>query len=220
MIKAVIFDMDGVMIDSEPLWEKTEKIIMARKGLVYTPVYREKIVGLGQKDSAKLLKDTFSLDDEIEDIINTRISILLDIYDKELELVYGLINLLNLLSEKPVGVALASSSPKRVIDFVLGKFGLNSYFEPVVSGDFVENGKPHPEIYLHTAELLSLKPGECVVIEDSINGVRSSKSAGMYCVAVPDKRLDPTGFIDADIRVDKLSDIDTGMLLNFSSSLS
>jgi len=168
MIKAVIFDMDGVMIDSEPLWEKTEKIMMARKGLVYNPVYREKIVGLGQKESAILLKKTFSLNEDIEDIIDQRISVLLDIYDRELSLVTGLTELLDSVSKSALKVALASSSPLRVIEFVLCKFDLNKYFDLVVSGDMVEHGKPSPDIYNYTAESLGLECDECVVIEDSI----------------------------------------------------
>ncbi len=218
MIKAVIFDMDGVMIDSEPLWEKTEKIMMANRGLVYTPVYREKIVGLGQKDSAILLKDTFGLEDETEEIINSRISILLDIYDEELELVSGLESLLESLSDSPLKVALASSSPIRVINFVLDKFELGKYFDPVVSGDMVENGKPNPDIYLHTAGLMGLNPTECVVIEDSINGVVSAKAADMNCIAVPDKRLDPSGFKKADVIMDELEMVKLEALMNFRSS--
>lgn len=215
MIKAVIFDMDGVMIDSEPLWEKTEKIMMARKGLVYNPVYREKIVGLGQKESAVLLKETFSLEQDIEQIINERISVLFDIYDKELELVEGLMNLIEDVSKNSLKVALASSSPKRVIDFVLDKFDLNGYFNPVVSGDMVENGKPEPDIYVYTADRLGLESRECVVIEDSINGVISAKAAGMYCIAVPDKRLDPGGFNKADMILSDLESVGLEVLTNF-----
>ncbi len=168
MIRVVIFDMDGVMIDSKPLWEKTEKIMMARKGLVYNPVYREKIIGLGQKESAVLLKKTFSLNENIEDIIDQRISVLLDIYDRELSLVRGLTELLDSVSKSTLKVALASSSPLRVIEFVLCKFDLNKYFDLVVSGDMVEHGKPSPDIYNYTAESLGLECDECVVIEDSI----------------------------------------------------
>lgn len=216
MINAVIFDMDGVMIDSEPLWERTEKIMMAGKGLEYTPVYREKIVGLGQKDSAKLLKHTFSLSSEIEDIINERLSILLDIYDKELLLNYGLLDLLNDLTENNIRRALASSSPYKVIKFVLDKFDINKYYETVISGDFVESGKPEPDIYLYTANRLGLKPESCVVIEDSINGIISAKKAGMKCIAVPDKRLDPAGFRPADIILDSVADINLSIIKKFN----
>ena len=186
--------------------------MMARKGLVYNPVYREKIVGLGQKESAILLKKTFSLNENIEDIIDQRISVLLDIYDRELSLVRGLTDLLDSVSKSTLKVALASSSPLRVIEFVLGKFDLNKYFNLVISGDMVEHGKPSPDIYNYTAESLGLACDECVVIEDSINGVISVKSAGMYCIAVPDKRLDPSGFEKADIIMSNLEYVDLQVL--------
>ena len=216
MINAVIFDMDGVMIDSEPLWERTEKIMMVRKGLEYSPLYREKIVGLGQKDSAKLLKHTFSLKSEIGDIINERLSILLDIYKKELVLNSGLTKLLHELTNNSFKIALTSSSPLRVIKFVLDKFDINKYYKTVVSGDFVEHGKPEPDIYLYTAELLGLKPETCVVIEDSINGILSAKRAGMKCIAVPDKRLDPAGFSPADIILESIADVDLHIIKKIS----
>src|SRR5919109_2649403 len=100
MIKAVIFDMDGVMIDSEPLWEKTERILMARRNIDYNPTYRDKIVGLNQNDSAKLLRETFNLPETTKEIIAERIDTLLILYQKELELVKGLLNLLEELRDK------------------------------------------------------------------------------------------------------------------------
>lgn len=207
MINAVIFDMDGVMIDSEPLWEKTERILLARRGIDYSPDYRDKIVGLNQRDSGQLLVDTFDLDETVEDIINERISILTSIYEKELELIPALVPLLKQLAGEGYRLALASSSPLRVITFVLDMFSLHNHFLAVVSGDSVGNGKPHPDIYVHTAETLGVKPAECVAIEDSINGLRSAKGAGMYCIAIPDKRLTPEQFESADVILDSLREL-------------
>ena len=207
MINAVIFDMDGVMIDSEPLWEKTERILLARRGIDYSPDYRDKIVGLNQRDSGQLLVDTFDLDETVEDIINERISILTSIYEKELELIPALMPLLEQLAGEGYRLAVASSSPLRVVTFVLDMFSLHNHFLTVVSGDSVGNGKPHPDIYLHTAEMLGVVPAECVAIEDSINGLRSAKGAGMYCIAIPDKRLTPDQFESADVILDSLREL-------------
>ncbi|MCC6712460.1 MAG: HAD family phosphatase [Candidatus Dadabacteria bacterium] len=207
MINAVIFDMDGIMIDSEPLWEKTERILLARRNIDYSPDYRDKIVGLNQRDSGRLLVDTFDLEETVEDIINERISILTSIYEKELELIPALLPLLERLGEEGYGLAVASSSPLRVVSFVLDMFSLRGHFLAVVSGDSVANGKPHPDIYVHTAETLGVTPAECVAIEDSINGLRSAKGAGMYCIAVPDKRLTPAQFKDADVILGSLREI-------------
>ncbi len=207
MINAVIFDMDGVMIDSEPLWEKTERILLARRSIDYSPDYRDKIVGLNQRDSGRLLVDTFDLDETVEDIINERISILTSIYEEELELIPALVPLLEQLAREGYRLAVASSSPLRVVTFVLDMFSLYDHFLTVVSGDSVGNGKPHPDIYLHTAEMLGVAPAECVAIEDSINGLRSAKGAGMYCIAIPDKRLTPDQFESADVILDSLREL-------------
>jgi len=207
MIKAVIFDMDGVMIDSEPLWEKTERILLAKRNIDYSPEYRDMIVGLNQKDSGRLLKDTFSLPESVDEIISERVDILTAIYEKELELVSALSPLLEALKQKSYMLAVASSSPLRVINFVLDMFSLHGYFDAVVSGECTENGKPHPDIYLHTAERLQVNPAECVAIEDSINGVRSATSAGMYCIAIPDKRLSREPFDIAHLILESLGEL-------------
>ena len=214
MIKAVIFDMDGVMINSEPLWEKTERKLLARRGIDYSPDYRDKIVGLNQKDSGRLLVDTFELDETVEDIINERVDILTEIYKKELETVEPLVPLLNELRNEGVPLAVASSSPMRLIKFVLEMFSLEDYFEVLVSGECTENGKPHPDIYLEAARLLGVEPSECLAIEDSINGVLSAKAAGMVCVAVPDKRLTPDRFKDADFIYPELGQITLDLIRN------
>jgi HAD superfamily hydrolase (TIGR01509 family) len=215
MIKAVIFDMDGVMIDSEPLWEKTERILLARRDIEYTPTYRDQIVGLNQNDSGKLLIDTFELNEKVEDVISERVEILTAIYEEELEVVRDLIPLLDDLRDHQFKLAIASSSPLRVINFVLDMFSLHEYFPTVVSGECTDNGKPHPAIYLHTADRLEVEPSECVAIEDSINGLRSAKAAGMYCIAVPDKRLSQVEFQNADLIVPNLSRISPELIKFF-----
>ncbi|MGQ0794287.1 MAG: HAD family hydrolase [Deltaproteobacteria bacterium] len=216
MIKAVIFDMDGVMIDSEPLWEKTERILLGRRGIDYNPSYRDKIVGLNQQDSGALLVRTFNLPETVDDIIGERIAILLGIYETELRLMDGLIRLLEELRDGGMSLAVASSSPNRVIKFVLEKFNLGGFFDTVVAGEFVPNGKPHPDIYLYTARKLSAEPEECAVIEDSINGLRAAKSAGMRCIAAPDKRLSQAEFAAADIIVPSVSEINLNLVLSLA----
>lgn len=204
--------MDGVIIDSEPLWEKSESIMLRQKGFAgnesYRKEYRKKIMGLNQKDSVKLLKETFGLDESPEEILSTRLKILLELYEKELRLVDGIPEILQILSaERHVKTALASGSPMKVIEFVLKKFSLSGTFRIKVSGDCVERGKPHPDIYLETARRLGVSPEECVAIEDSINGIVSAKEAGMRCIGVPDRRIEPEDYPQADIFRKSVSEI-------------
>ncbi len=218
MIKAVIFDMDGVMIDSEPLWEKTERILLGRRNIDYSPEYRDQIVGLNQNDSGRLLINTFRLNETVEDIISERVEILTAIYEKELEVVPSLIPLLSTLKGNDYLLAVASSSPLRVINFVLDMFSLHDYFSEVVSGECTDNGKPHPDIYLHTAERLGVEPWECIAIEDSINGVKSAKAAGMFCIAVPDKRLSQDQFRTADLIINSLDKFSPVVIKDFNKT--
>src|SRR3989304_3483867 len=220
MIKAVIFDMDGVMIDSEPLWEKAERILLARRGIDYNPTYRDKIVGLNQKDSGKLLKETLNLLETIKEQLPEGIDLIVRIYEEELELIPSLKTILKELKKSGFLLALASSSPLRVINLVLNRFSLNEFFSVVVSGESVEFGKPHPDIYLSTARKLGacpeqgrrIEPEEWVVIEDSINGVKSAKGAGMLCIAIPDKRLSQGDFQIIDLVVHSLDNIDSQVI--------
>ena len=204
--------MDGVIIDSEPLWEKSESIMLRQKGFEgndsYRKEYRKKLMGLNQKDSVALLKETFGLDESPEEILHTRLKILLGLYEKELRLVDGIPEILQALSaEKHIKTALASGSPMEVIEFVLKKFSLSDTFRIKVSGDCVEEGKPRPDIYLETARRLGVSPEECVAIEDSINGIVSAKEAGMRCIAVPDPRIAPEDYPQADIFRKSVSEI-------------
>lgn len=212
LIKAAIFDLDGVIIDSEPLWEKSESIMLRQKGFAgnesYRKDYRKKIMGLNQRDSVELLKETFGLEESPEEILSTRLKILLELYKKELRLVDGIPEILQTLgAEKHIKTALASGSPMKVIEFVLRKFSLSDTFRIKVSGDCVERGKPHPDIYLETAKRLGVSPEECVAIEDSINGIVSAKEAGMRCIAVPDQRIAHEDYPQADIFRKSVSEI-------------
>ncbi len=212
--------MDGVIIDSEPLWEKSESIMLKRKGFSgnnsYRKEYRKKIMGLNQKDSVRLLKETFGLDESPDEILRTRLEILLELYAKELRLVDGIPEILKILdSEKHIKTAIASGSPMKVIEFVLRKFSLEDTFRIKVSGDCVEKGKPHPDIYLEAARRLGVNPGECVAIEDSINGIVSAKEAGMRCIAVPDPRIATEDYPQADIFRKSVSEIRLEDIKNF-----
>lgn len=207
MIDSIIFDMDGIIIDSEPLWEKAEVALIKKHGKNYNNSYRKNIIGLNQKDSVNLLKNTFHIDNSVNQIIEERKEILLDIYRKELRLFPGILKLLDEVKNLGLKTGLASGSPENVIQFVIEKFGLSNYFSEIVSGDSTSQGKPAPEIYSKTVKLLKTKPKNCIAIEDSVNGVLSVKNAGMFCIAVPHPELDRSRYSSADIIFESVSDI-------------
>lgn len=207
MIDSIIFDMDGIIIDSEPLWEKAEIELIKNHGKNYNNKYRENIIGLNQKDSVKLLKHTFTLTGSIDQIIEQRKEILLEIYRKELKLLPGILKLLDEAKELGLKTGLASGSPENVIQFVIEKFNMENYFSAVVSGDTTENGKPAPDIYNKTAKLMETQSEKCIAIEDSVNGVLAVKNAGMYCVAVPHPDLNRSNYCSADIIFESVNDI-------------
>lgn len=181
--------MDGVLVDSEPLWEEAETELLKSKGVAYDPLFRDKVVGLGQVECSKLIIAEFGLNCSPEELIKRRIEILFQIYDKKLAMFEGAKSLVEKLKNGGIKTALASSSPMNVIEYTLEKFSLGGLFNAVVSGDCVQNGKPAPDIYLLAAEKLGENPSECAAVEDSPRGAKSAVSAGMFCVAIPDKRL-------------------------------
>ena len=218
MIDTIIFDMDGVIIDSEPLWEKAEIQLVKDHGKTYSDSYRNKIIGLNQKDSVNILKNTFNLNTSVEDILEQRKKILIDIYKKELKVFPGIFNILEETRSKGYKTGLASGSPESVINFVMDKFGLDDYFSAILSGDSANEGKPSPEIYLATAEMLRSRPENCIAIEDSVNGVLSVKNAGMYCIAVPHPELEIELYSSADFIYENISEVNiTGVVERLNS---
>ncbi|QMU56343.1 MAG: HAD-IA family hydrolase [Candidatus Mycalebacterium zealandia] len=192
--RAVIFDMDGVLIDSEPLWEETEIKLLKSMGAEYDPAFRDNVVGLSQVDSSKLIIAEFGLDCSPEELIEKRLNLLLRVYDEKLTMFDGAKPLINGLRERGIKTALASSSPTEAISFVLEKFSIRDLFDAVISGDCIKNGKPAPDIYLLAAAEIGVKPSECAAIEDSPKGAQSAAAAGMFCIAIPDKRLNAEEF--------------------------
>jgi HAD superfamily hydrolase (TIGR01509 family) len=217
-VEAVIFDMDGLMVNSEDLWEETERTYFASKGHQYNREFDRLLMGRKKEESAAVIKERLELNDSIEDIIAERYSLLRELCNERLELMPGLMPLLDDFSARQVPMGLASSSPLDQIFFVLDKFYLRRFFSPIVSGDMVSLGKPAPDIYLLTAEKLKKGPSACLALEDTINGVRAAKAAGMFCLAVPDRRQKDLDFSIADGVYSSLTELDAEAILSFRPS--
>jgi HAD superfamily hydrolase (TIGR01509 family) len=220
MVEAVIFDMDGLMVNSEDLWEETERLYFAKKGSAYSSQLDQLLMGRKKEESARIIKDYLGLHDPIERIIEERYQILRELCLDGLELMPGLEELLYSLSRSKVPLGLASSSPLEQIHFVLDRFGLRHHFSALVSGDMVAQGKPAPDIYLLASSELGVDPASCLALEDTVNGVLAAKAAGMLCIAVPDKRQKGLDFSMADAVVESLAELDANTLLSFKSKIS
>jgi beta-phosphoglucomutase family hydrolase len=182
---AVIFDMDGVLVNSEPHHIVLEKRLFNDIGIV---VSEEEHLSYMGKPAARMwqeIKQNKGLKNSQKELTEKHREAAGRYFEEldKLEPEEGLIELLEELYSRNIPLAVASSSTKNIIDIILRKTGLRDFFKVVVSAEDVENGKPSPDIFLHAAELLGVKPEKCVVIEDSQNGIKAAKAAGMFCVA-------------------------------------
>lgn len=205
---AVIFDMDGVLIDSEPLWHEAEIAAFAGVGLRLTSEDCLRTTGLRVDETvAYWCQRHPGLSRHRDLLVASILDGLVDLVARRGVMKPGVLDVLDRVRSRGLRLALASSSPYRVIQAVLEAFGLDA-FEVVHSAEEEERGKPDPAVYLTTARKLGVEPGPCVAIEDSPNGLLSAKAAGMKCIVVPEPALrsDPR-FSAADAVVDSLNEV-------------
>jgi HAD superfamily hydrolase (TIGR01509 family) len=214
MINTVLFDMDGLLLDTEPLWGESmlrvaekHKIPITRKKFKETTGLRIYEVtdhwAIHYPWEGKSSKEV--ADEILDDIIAS---------SKESGKVLGGVEkVLKLLKEHKYKVGLASSSPKHMIDQLVEHFKLTHYFDCITSADAVEYGKPHPAVFLHCAASLGATHNECLVLEDSVNGMVAGKAARMKVIVVPDElHFDDPRFALADAKLKSLEDFELGMI--------
>lgn len=207
-MKAVIFDMDGVIIDSEPIHLEVD--VQTMKDLGYNILKEElnKYVGTTNEYMFTDIKNRYKINKSVEEIISYRAEIAKErIIKSDLEPIEGIRELLNDLKNKNIPAAIASSSPRDFIEVVVSKFGLQDYFSHIVSGEEVENGKPARDVYIETAKKLGVQSKDCIVIEDSKNGVLAAKAAGMKCIGFQNFNSGNQDLSKADVIVKSIGEI-------------
>lgn len=179
-MKAVIFDMDGVLVDSQPYHFKADIDTMAEYGVIKDQKFYESFAGTLTADRMRTLKEMFGLDVPVEEMTIKRENMILDIMGKDdIKPVSGIPEFLRSIKEKGLTTAVASSSDYKLINLILDRLKIAKYFDSVTSGSDVKRGKPSPDVFLLAAERIGIEPSECLVVEDSENGVKAAKAAGM-----------------------------------------
>ncbi|MEV4569313.1 HAD family phosphatase [Nonomuraea sp. NPDC049419] len=186
---ACVFDLDGVLVDSEPVWEEVRRAYVADHGGTWQPDTQTKLMGMSTGEWAAYLHE-IGVEQEPGDIARGVIDEMAARYRDGVPLMPKAVETVRRLAATAT-LGLASSSPRRLIDVVLDTAGLTECFAATVSTEEVERGKPAPDGYLEAARRLGVDPRGCVAVEDSSNGLRSAYAAGMHVIAVPHPRYPP-----------------------------
>ena len=190
-IAAVVFDMDGVLVDSEQLWDEVRENLARERGGRWSDRAQADMMGMSSPEWSRYMHDMVGLADQPEEINAEVVRRLLARYRESLPLIDGAIDAVERLAARwPLGVA--SSSNREVIDAVLEAAGIAGKFEATVSSEEVARGKPAPDVYLEAARRLGVDAARCAAVEDSRNGIRSAHSAGMRVLAIPNPHYPPS----------------------------
>ena len=204
---AVIFDMDGVLVDSEPLGMEAMRRVMARQGVPYTEADNNEFVGRTTLEECRILKARHRLEADERDLTRQYVEILVGLIHEGPRPMPGVPDVLGALLTAGYRMALASSAEPVVIATNLDALDLGRFFEAIVSGAEVALGKPAPDVFLETAKRLGLPAERCLVVEDSRNGLLAAKAAGMACAVIPCATTRHQDFREADYRLEALPDL-------------
>jgi HAD superfamily hydrolase (TIGR01509 family) len=190
MITAMVFDLDGVLVDSEPVWEQVRRGLVAERGGRWAPDSQRRIMGMSTPEWARYLSEDLGVGLPPDQIATLVIDRMVARYTERVPFMDGAVDAVRRFAARwPLG--LASSSPPRLIETVLQSAGLRSCFTVVMSTEQVAHGKPAPDIYLAVAAELGCPPPDCAAVEDSSNGLRSAATAGLRVIAIPQPEYPP-----------------------------
>ncbi|MCB0191835.1 MAG: HAD family phosphatase [Anaerolineae bacterium] len=213
MIEAIIFDMDGLLVDSELVWNKARADMAANVGIAWNKDDHKAVMGVSTQEWVDYMQQRLKLDMPPDAIQNEVLSRMAALYAGGIPFLPGAIEAVDLAAEH-YPVALASGSHRSLIDIVTQDPALQNKFQVILSADEVGAGKPDPAVYLEAAKQLGIDPTHCLCLEDSGNGILSGKRAGMTVIAVPDERFPPAAEIlaEADIVLQSLTEFSLGLL--------
>jgi beta-phosphoglucomutase len=209
MLKAIIFDMDGVIIESEPLHYKAYHNMFEDLNIDVTPEFYESLTGKSTLNVCKQVCDAFNLKETPETLVALKRMHYEYIFenDKTFDLIDGVLDVIKDYHKNGLTLVLGSSASMQSIERIFKRFDLNKYFKAKLSGAELKASKPHPEIFIKAAEATGFKPEECIVIEDSTNGIIAAKSAGIFCIGYDSFHSKNQDYSKADLVVTDFSEI-------------
>jgi HAD superfamily hydrolase (TIGR01509 family) len=190
VIEAVVFDLDGVLLQSEEVWDAVREHYVRERGGRYDDEVQRAMMGMSAPEWSRFLHEEAGVPDDMDEINSEVVRRMLEAYRRELPLLPGAVATVQRIADA-FALALASSSNREVFEEVLELAGLAACFRATVSSEEVERGKPAPDVYLEAARRLGADPTRCAAVEDSHAGIRSAKSAGMRVVAIPNAAYPP-----------------------------
>jgi HAD superfamily hydrolase (TIGR01509 family) len=208
--EAVVFDLDGVLVDSEHVWDEVREQLARERGGRWHDRAQADMMGMSSIEWSRYMRDVIGLA-EAPDEINAEVVRRMEArYSESLPLIEGAVPAVRRVAAS-FRLGLASSSNRPIIDAVLGAANIAPLFEVTVSSEEVERGKPAPDVYFEAARRLGVDPGSCAAVEDSGNGIRAAKAAGMRVVAIPNRRYPPpSDALDlADVVLESISELDS-----------
>jgi HAD superfamily hydrolase (TIGR01509 family) len=192
VVRAVIFDLDGVLADSERWWNEIDAKLLAEYGVTYRGEYHRNVLGVSYRLAVEFYKKAFGLSASLEELMRRRGEIASDFFANRIDAFPSTKTVLQELRQMNLHLAVATSSVSASAGPFLDRHELTAFFEVVVTGEEVEHGKPDPEIYLCAGEKLGFGADACLVIEDALSGIAAAKAAKMRVAAIPDTRfVDP-----------------------------
>ena len=212
-IEAVVFDLDGVILDTEELWDEVREGLARDRGGRWSERAQADMMGMSSPEWSRYMHEVVGLSDPPEEINREVVRRMLDRYAERLPLIDGAAAAVERVAARwPLG--LASSSNRELIERALEVSGLAPYFAATVSSEEVPRGKPAPDVYLEAARRLRVAPERCAAIEDSANGIRSARAAGMRVVAIPNPTYPPgrEALGLADVVLESLAELATGAI--------
>jgi HAD superfamily hydrolase (TIGR01509 family) len=190
MIEAVVFDLDGVLVDSEPVWEQVRRGLVAERGGQWAPDAQRRLMGMSTPEWARYLSEDLGVGlppDRVAALVIERMAAR---YREHVPLMDGAVEAVHRMAAR-WPLAVASSAPTALIETVLASARLRSFFKVVMSTEQVAHGKPAPDIYLAVTAALGCPPANCAAVEDSSNGLRSAAAAGLRVIAIPQQEYPP-----------------------------